>query len=132
METTNHSSSREQYISILDDEEAQHIFARLKAEVSQNSSMKDFMMKPKKLWTKDEIRMLEYAVTAYAKKKDILPSQLSMHDWKYIADLVPGRTESQCQYKWSLTQRDKPLKKFSWKPEEDKVRFEYSANVAIY
>jgi transcriptional activator Myb len=43
-----------------------------------------------------------------------------MQDWESISGLVPGRNDSQCHYKWSLTQ--KPLMtKVPWTHEEDVI-----------
>ena len=48
-----------------------------------------------KSWTTDEIRMLEFAVNTYLKRKSITENDLTTYDWDSIANLVPGRTETQ-------------------------------------
>ena len=43
-----------------------------------------------------------------------------MTDWESVATLVPGRTGSQCRYRW-LSDRDKQSSKMPWSTKEDDV-----------
>lgn len=65
--------------------------------------------------------MLEYAVQTYLQKKKQGEDKLTTHDWKEIANFIPGRTESQCLYKWNLTKRKVSFRKSTWQPTEDAI-----------
>ncbi len=96
-------------------EEADKIFHKLRAEMSSRNPSH------KKNWTDQEGKLLEYAVLKYARAKQKRLSSLKIHDWKEIADFVPGRTESQCLYKWNLTRRQTSFSKSSWTLAEDEI-----------
>lgn len=46
---------------------------------------------------------------------------LTTKDWKKIAEYVPGRTDSQCLYKWKHRTKIKAFTKSSWTNREDEV-----------
>ena len=75
----------------------------------------------KKNWGTDEVKLLEYAVRTYLKKKKHGEDKLTTHDWKEIANFIPGRTESQCLYKWNLTKHKVSFRKSTWQGSEDKI-----------
>lgn len=76
-------------MSILDDSTAQKIYnSLLNDKEKRNPTVK-------KNWGSDEIKMLEFAVNTYLKKKKHSDDKLTTHDWKEIANFIPGRTESQ-------------------------------------
>mmetsp|Transcript_25963 Transcript_25963/g.25772 ORF Transcript_25963/g.25772 Transcript_25963/m.25772 type:complete len:495 (+) Transcript_25963:21-1505(+) len=101
--------------SSLDDAMYKKIYNKLLAEKNKrNPSVK-------KNWGADEIKLLEYAVNTYLKKKKHSADKLTTHDWKEIANFIPGRTESQCLYKWNLTQHKVSFRKSTWHGNEDKI-----------
>lgn len=55
----------------------------------------------------------------YLKKKKNTEDRLTTHDWKEIANFIPGRTESQCLYKWNLTKHKVSFRKSTWQSSED-------------
>jgi hypothetical protein len=55
----------------------------------------------------------------YLKKKKHTEDRLTTHDWKEIANFIPGRTESQCLYKWNLTKHKVSFRKSTWQSSED-------------
>lgn len=101
-------------VDILNEETAQKIYNKLLNDKNKrNPSVK-------KNWGSDEIKMLEFAVSTYLKKKQG-ENKLTTHDWKEIANFIPGRTESQCLYKWNLTKRKVSFRKSTWQATEDAV-----------
>lgn len=116
-ETTNHSSSRNHILAPLDDEEAQQTFEILASKSMQERTSRTTSNEIKK----EEIRMLEYAVNKYLRLAKKTEDQLNSKDWKHIALLVPGKTETQCKYRWNMTKKKKPIKKHSWNAQEDHI-----------
>lgn len=55
----------------------------------------------KKNWTDDEANLLQWAIQKYCRGKSITPQKLDKNDWIQIAMFIPGRNDSQCQYKFN-------------------------------
>lgn len=109
------SANKSYDAEILDEETANKIFEKLSKEKNKRNPT------VKKNWGSDEIKMLEYAVNTYLRKKKQGEDKLTTHDWKEIANFIPGRTESQCLYKWNLTKRKVSFRKSTWQTAEDNI-----------
>ena len=55
----------------------------------------------KKNWTDDEAQLLQWAIQKYCRGKNVTAQKLDKHDWIEIAGFIPGRNDSQCQYKFN-------------------------------
>jgi len=100
---------------ILDEETANVIYNKLLNEKDKRNPT------VKKNWGSDEVKLLEYAVSKYLGKAKHNDDKLTTHDWKEIANFVPGRTESQCLYKWNLTKHKVSFRKSTWQNAEDNI-----------
>jgi transcriptional activator Myb len=99
----------------LDEQTAQNIYNKLLADKNKRNPT------VKKNWGSDEVKLLEYAVRTYLEKKKQGEDKLTTHDWKEIANFIPGRTESQCLYKWNLTKHKVSFRKSTWQTIEDNI-----------
>lgn len=79
----------------ISNEEASNIFSKLEHEQGKKT------YHAKKNWTDDEFRLLIWAVNKYCDGKKLSPSKLGKNDWIQIAGFIPGRNDSQCQYKFN-------------------------------
>jgi hypothetical protein len=79
----------------ISNEEASNIFSKLEHEQGKKT------YHAKKNWTDDEFKLLIWAVNKYCKGKKIATSKLGKNDWIQIAGFIPGRNDSQCQYKFN-------------------------------
>lgn len=100
---------------MLDEETAKNIYNKLLNDKNKRNPT------VKKNWGSDEIKLLEYAVHTYLQKKKHGEDKLTTHDWKEIANFIPGRTESQCLYKWNLTKHKVSFRKSTWQAAEDNI-----------
>ena len=48
----------------------------------------------KKNWSEEETNLLRFAIVKYCRAKSKQVHNLTNNDWKEIADMIPGRTES--------------------------------------
>ena len=72
------------------------------------------------MWSDDEYRLLLWAVQKYCRGQNRPPKSLTKDDWVQISGFIPGRNDSQCQYRFQQEKKDS-IKKSSWVPKEDEV-----------
>ena len=72
----------------------------------------------KKNWTDDEANLLQWAIQKYCRGKNITPQKLDKNDWIQIAGFIPGRNDSQCQYKFNQDKKS-TIQKSNWVKRED-------------
>lgn len=81
--------------AIISDEVASEIFSKLTALQGKKTYA------AKKNWTDGESRLLQWAIQKYCRGKNMPPQKLDRNDWMQIAGFIPGRNDSQCQYKFN-------------------------------
>ena len=72
----------------------------------------------KKNWTDEEAKLLLWAIQKYCRGKNITPQKLGKNDWIQIAGFIPGRNDSQCQYKFNQDKKS-TIQKSNWVKRED-------------
>ena len=92
--------------------EASEIFDRLKKQQEKKTYF------AKKNWSKDESRLLLWAVENYSKGKGQPASKFEKNDWIEIAKFIPGRNDSQCIYKFNQDKKS-TIHKSNWIKRED-------------
>lgn len=100
--------------NLISPEEAERIYKRLESNAVQNTSTK-------RNWSHDEVKMLEFAVDWFCQSSGKSINNLATKDWNEIALRVPGRTESQCLYKWKKRTKQKAFTKTTWTTYEDQI-----------
>lgn len=98
--------------NLISNEEADRIYQRLAAAQNQGVTTK-------RNWGHDEVKLLEFAVDKYCQSSNKGVNELSTKDWASIAIFVPGRTETQCLYKWKKRSKQKAFTKSTWSIQED-------------
>lgn len=99
-------------IEHINDEQAAAIFSQLESEQSKKS------YQAKKNWTEEESKLLLWAINRYCRGKKAQPQKLSKDDWIQIAGFIPGRNDSQCQYKYNQDKKSS-IQKSNWSKRED-------------
>jgi len=61
---------------------------------------------------------LQWAIQKYCRGKSITPQKLDKNDWIQIAGFIPGRNDSQCQYKFNQDKKS-TIQKSNWVKRED-------------
>ena len=79
----------------ISDEIASTIFVKLEGLQNKKSYY------AKKNWTDEESKLLLWAIDKYCRGKNLIPRKLGKNDWIQIAGFIPGRNDSQCQYKFN-------------------------------
>ena len=64
----------------------------------------------KKNWTDEESKLLLWAIDKYCTGKNLNAKRLGKNDWILIAGFIPGRNDSQCQYKFNQDKRKEKQK----------------------
>ena len=99
-------------IVAIDDDTASEIFNKLTKIQGKKSYY------AKKNWTDDEAKLLQWAILKYCKGKGITPQKLDKNNWIEIAHFIPGRNDSQCQYKFNQDKKS-TIQKCNWVKRED-------------
>ena len=94
------------------DKQASEIFEKLSALQDKKTFY------AKKNWTDDETKLLHWALQKYCRGKGISPQKLDKNDWIEIAGFIPGRNDSQCQYKFNQDKKS-TIQKSNWVKRED-------------
>lgn len=76
----------------------------------------------KRNWSEEETKLLNWAIQTYCQKRGIRAESFAPADWQKVAKLVPGRNDSQCQYKWNQTHKS-TITKTQWQRREDDELF---------
>lgn len=84
--------------------------------LTQLQNSKDYQ--PKKTWNTEEYKLLIWAINKYCKGSKKTPKNLSKSDWVQISGFIPGRNDSQCQYRFNQEKKES-IKKSSWVKKED-------------
>lgn len=73
-------------------------------------------------WTKDEIKLLDYAVKTYCEVSKKKQTSLTTKDYQNIPWDVPGRTNTQCMSQWKKRNKDlAAYTKKSWSTRENQI-----------
>lgn len=74
----------------------------------------------KRNWNEDDLIILIWCIVRYTEQKNKTYKDVDDEDWKFIAQMVPGKTDQSCKFKW-LSMCKTNIQIAPWTKEENEL-----------